>query len=69
MASESVDNLSRLLKEADDLFGGQGGKRSNRSTLTVWSHLEDPVDVKKFREMLDIIGRHRIYIDVPTVLR
>ncbi|CAH1972809.1 unnamed protein product [Acanthoscelides obtectus] len=57
LAAESLDELQRLLHTV------------KKSTLTLWSHQNDNVDVRKLNNLIKEIGCDRIYIDVPESLR
>ncbi|VEN40183.1 unnamed protein product [Callosobruchus maculatus] len=57
LAAESLDELLRLLKTV------------KHSTLTLWSHENDNVNVSKLNNVIKEIGCDRIYIDVPESLR
>nr|CAI5833248.1 unnamed protein product [Callosobruchus analis] len=57
LAAESLDELLRLLNAV------------KHSTLTLWSHENDNVNVNKLNNVIKEIGCDRIYIDVPESLR
>nr|CAH7763598.1 unnamed protein product [Callosobruchus chinensis] len=57
LAAESLDELLRLLKVVKN------------STLTLWSHENDNVNLNKLNNVIKEIGCDRIYIDVPESLR
>ena len=39
------------------------------SSVTVWSHDDDVVDVESLVDLLEVLGKHRVYVDVPSQLR
>ena len=57
IAAHSGVELQRLLDGTPD------------STLTLWGSASDPVDVPALRDVLDLIGRQYVYIDVSEELR
>jgi len=55
IASQSVDALVDLL----DRVG-------TKSTLTLWSPVNDPLNVTKINNLIETVGKDRVYCDLPT---
>ncbi|XP_055636457.1 protein FAM151B [Toxorhynchites rutilus septentrionalis] len=54
---EELAYLYRTLKDSNDI------------TFTIWSGVEDAVDVDKLKLVMKTIGLNKIYVDVPEILR
>lgn len=57
IAAQSADVLLDLVNRA-----------GNKATLTLWSKEDDPVDMDQLEHMVTLIGRERIYADLPFSL-
>uniref|UniRef100_A0A1Q3FN09 Putative dhfr-coamplified protein n=1 Tax=Culex tarsalis TaxID=7177 RepID=A0A1Q3FN09_CULTA len=60
IAANSLKELSQLFEKL---------KTTNEITFTIWSSVDDAVDVQKLRNFVYAIGTDRIYIDVPDELK
>lgn len=56
IAAESIDQLQRLLDGVSE------------STLTIWSHPGDSVDVAHLEKLIEAAGLERVFLDVPEEL-
>ncbi|KAG8225956.1 hypothetical protein J437_LFUL006185 [Ladona fulva] len=54
---------ARSLRDLPALLEQQG------SSFTLWSAKDDPVDVEDLKKLIEIVGKRRVYIDVPDSLR
>lgn len=59
IAAQSIDTLSHLYNALNS---------SNLITYTIWSSVNDSVDVEKLRKMIFYFGLDKIYVDVPENL-
>lgn len=59
IAAQSIAQLDHLYKSLND---------SNQVTFTIWSSVNDSVDVKKLKEMIFHFGIDKVYVDVPEEL-
>jgi len=57
----NVQSLSRFLR----MKGNQQGDPSLISTIIVWTESEDKVDKKALDLFVDLVGRDRVYLDLP----
>lgn len=64
IAAHSIDTLTQLLQRMS-----QNRNDPSHVTLTIWSSPHDYVNVPLLRQLIDTIGHHRVYIDVPDSLR
>lgn len=62
IAAQSPYILSELLDKIDR----REYASTRPTTLTIWSHLSDYVNVNQLRELIEHIGRHRTYLDVTA---
>lgn len=56
IAAESIQQMQRLVDSVSD------------STLTMWSHATDPVDVGHLESLIETVGLERVFLDVPEEL-
>jgi len=57
----NVEGLSRFLR----MKGNQQGDPSLISTIIVWTDSEDKVDRKALDLFVDLVGKNRVYLDLP----
>lgn len=63
IAANSLEQIERLIKSVNAY------QNKNATTITLWTSDNDHIDINKLKEVVNKIGKSKVYIDVPDDIK